>query len=47
MEFKVIRCPSKLELRESYYEHSKVTSAKEDVYRATGNDNGVGLSIED
>ena len=47
VEFEVIWCPSKLELRESYYEHSEVASAKEDVYRATANDNGVGLSIED
>ena len=43
----MIRCPSKLELRESYYEHSEVALAKEDVYRATGSDNDVGLSIED
>ena len=46
-EFEIIRCPNKLELRESYDEHGEVTSTKEDVYRTTGSDNDVGLSIED
>ena len=42
----MIRCPSELELSESFSEHNEVASTKEHVYRATGSDNDVGLSIE-
>lgn len=47
MEFEVIRCPNELELSESLSEHKKVASTKVDVYRASGSDKDVGLSIED
>lgn len=46
-EFEIIRCPNKLELRESYGECNGTIPAKEDVYRVTSSDNDVGLSIED
>ena len=43
----MIRCPSELELSKRFGEHNEVASTKEDVYRATVNDNDVGLSFED
>ena len=46
-EFQIIRCPNKLDLRESYDERSKTTSDKENMYHATSRDNDVGLSVED
>ena len=46
-DFEIIRCPNKLELRESYGECNGTIPAKEDVYRVTSSNNDVGLSIED
>ena len=45
--FEIVQCPKKLELRERYEECNKDTSPNGDVYRVTGRDNDVTLSIQD
>ena len=44
--FEIVQCANKLELRESFKGYQKDTSPNGDVYRATGRDNDVTLSIE-
>ena len=45
--FEIVQCPNKLELRESFEGYNKDTSPNRDVYRTTGRDNDVTLSIKD